>query len=241
LNQTAARLAQTERVAAWRQVARRFAHELKNPIQPILISLYRIEKQLINTDAYDNIYEPLKAASDELKHLTSLAERFSSLAKLPEPSMERVNLSEIVLSVAALYEEQMKAYRFEYLSAEKDIFGIVDPAYLREALHNVIQNAVDASREGDRIILKLAVENGRIEISLQDFGEGMDTETVASARLPYFTTKEQGSGLGLAIVEKSVSEMGGGLHVESIKGQGTTVCISLPQREQADGIENPDY
>ena len=84
LGDTTARLAQTERVAAWRQVARRFAHELKNPIQPILISLYQIEKKLADNPAYDQIEKPLKAATEELNHLTLLAERFSTLAKMPE-------------------------------------------------------------------------------------------------------------------------------------------------------------
>ncbi len=240
LDQTTARLAQTERVAAWRQVARRFAHELKNPIQPILISLYRIEKLLIDTDAYDKIYEPLKAASDELKHLTTLAERFSTLAKLPEPSLKSTDINDLVQSVVSLYEEQLGAYGFVYDPPSIRISAVVDPDYLREALHNIIQNAVDASSRGSRIILSLARTQNTIDISLQDFGEGMDSETAASARLPYFTTKEKGNGLGLAIVEKSISEMGGRLQVDSQKGHGTTVTLSLSSREQTDAVENTD-
>jgi signal transduction histidine kinase len=238
LDQTTSRLTQTERVAAWRQVARRFAHELKNPIQPILISLYRIEKQLLDTDVYDKIYEPLKAASDELKHLTNLAERFSSLAKLPEPSLEKTDLKELIRSVVSLYEGQLSTYGFRCDLPNEEVTTVVDPDYIREALHNIIQNAIDASSQGSRIILTMARNEDRIEISLQDFGQGMDPETVASARLPYFTTKDKGTGLGLAVVEKSISEMGGQLHVKSKQGHGTTVTMSLPYRECLDAGEN---
>jgi HAMP domain-containing protein len=101
LDHTTRQLAQAERVAAWRQVARRFAHELKNPLQPILVSLYRIEKQLKDTEVWDTIKEPLAATAEEVRHLTTLAERFSTLAKLPAPRMELRSLTELTASVAS--------------------------------------------------------------------------------------------------------------------------------------------
>ncbi|MFZ5979575.1 MAG: ATP-binding protein [Candidatus Zixiibacteriota bacterium] len=231
LEEITARLAQTERVAAWRQVARRFAHELKNPLQPMLISLYRIEKQLIDTPAYDSIYEPLKAASEELKHLTGLAERFSHLAKLPPPQREEINLNALINSIADLYRDRLAGYRFEKNLPAEEIVTLTDAAYLREALHNLLQNAIDASSGGDRIILKLEREFRKTNISVTDFGEGMNDTIVRSARLPYFTTKDHGTGLGLAIVEKSVNELNGQLLIESQSGYGTTVTIVLPDRE----------
>jgi len=231
LEQITGRLTQTERVAAWRQVARRFAHELKNPLQPILISLYRIEKQLIDTPAYDKVYEPLKAASEELKHLTTLAERFSHLAKLPPPKLEDINLNELISSVADLYKERLANFQFEMKLPNEEIRTMTDAAYLREALHNLLQNAIDASSEGEKIILKLQREFKYINISVTDFGEGMTDRTINAARLPYFTTKDQGTGLGLAIVEKSVNELKGRLLIESQSGFGTTVIIALPDRE----------
>ncbi|MBN1211213.1 MAG: HAMP domain-containing protein [candidate division Zixibacteria bacterium] len=228
LEQITARLAQTQRVAAWRQVARRFAHELKNPLQPLLISLYQIEKQLLDTEAYDKIYEPLKAASEELKHLTNLAERFSHLAKLPPPQMERADLIKIIRSVARLYEARLVKFDFVIDLPEREVIARVDTAYLREALHNLLQNAIDASTEGERIVVKLDALDERINISITDYGEGMSPQTVTSARLPYYTTKDRGTGLGLAIVEKSVNELGGQLFIESQSGFGTTVTITLP-------------
>jgi nitrogen fixation/metabolism regulation signal transduction histidine kinase len=231
LDQTTAQLAQSERVAAWRQVARRFAHELKNPLQPILVSLYRIEKQVVDTDAYDRIYEPLKAAADEVKHLNNLAERFSQLAKLPPPAMAELDLKEMCLSISELYRDKLASYSFTTDLPETPLVVRTDPSYVREAVHNLLQNSIDASREGGRIHLAIEVADREVHLSVADTGAGMDAETLASARLPYFTTKEKGTGLGLAIVEKSINELGGRLVIESSKGHGTRVTIVLPIRE----------
>lgn len=228
LEQTTARLAQTERVAAWRQVARRFAHELKNPLQPMLVSLYRIERLLINTDAYDKIYEPLRATSEEVKHLKALAERFSHLAKLPPPALEPTDLKKLIRTVAALYAPEKADHSISLELPNGDVTIAVDEAYLREALHNLVQNGLDASDHQGEIVIALAREDHIVEISVTDNGAGMDPQILQSARLPYFTTKREGHGLGLAIVEKSVSELGGNLKIQSTPGEGTRVSIILP-------------
>lgn len=231
LDKTTARLAQSERVAAWRHVARRFAHELKNPLQPILISLYRIEKSLKGSGSYEQVIEPLQAASEEIKHLTALADRFSQLAKLPPPKLEKVALNELLTSIANLYKEQFAAYNFALRLPPQRMYAKVDTTYFREALHNVLQNAMDASKEGGRITVELKPHGDTIDVMVQDFGRGMTEDVAASARMPYFTTKEKGSGLGLAIVEKTVNEMGGQLFISSKEGRGTTVTISLHRKE----------
>lgn len=228
LEQTTNRLAQTERVAAWRQVARRFAHELKNPLQPMLVSLYRIERLLIDTDAYDKIYEPLRATSEEVKHLKALAERFSHLAKLPPPTLEQTDLKALIGTVAALYDQPDSGYSIRLDLPPNDVTVAVDVAYLREALHNLVQNGLDASDRQGEIVISLVKEDHIAEISVTDHGTGMDPQTLQSARLPYFTTKREGHGLGLAIVEKSVSELGGNLKIQSAPGEGTRVSIILP-------------
>lgn len=231
LKTTTTRLAQTERVAAWRHVARRFAHELKNPLQPILVSLFRIEKNLQDTPQYDRVKESLEAASEELKHLTELAERFSQLAKLPPPDIARVNLNELIESIAALYREQMVAYDFVVNLPKNAITADIDASYFREAVHNLLQNACDASAPGGRIELNLSRSERSAQIEIRDHGHGMNRDVVSSARIPYFTTKEKGTGLGLAIVEKTVEELHGSLSIESEEGKGTSVSINLPLGE----------
>ena len=229
LEQTTVRLAQSERVAAWRQVAQRFAHELKNPLQPLLISLFRIEKQLANSESYETVREPLKAASEEAQHLKNLADRFSHLAKLPPPTIEQLDLCDLVRSIVDLYRGQMDEHQFQLSLPEVPVQTKTDAAYLREALHNLLQNAIDATGDNRRIKLRLKCEDNRILVVINDNGAGMDSETIARARLPYFTTRQAGSGLGLAIVEKSIGELGGQITIDSRTGEGTTVTIILPR------------
>ncbi len=225
------RLAQSERVAAWQHVARRFAHELKNPLQPILISLYRVEKSLEASTDYGQVKEALQAASQEIKHLTALADRFSELAKLPPPNLKKTNLNELLSSMASLYREQLASYEFALKLPSERLYAEADETYFREALHNLLQNAIDASNKGDEIIVELKGNSDTVDIVVQDFGKGMSQDVVASARMPYFTMKGKGSGLGLAVVEKTVNEMNGQLLISSREGQGTTVTMSLPRKE----------
>lgn len=232
LESATTRLAQTERVTAWRQVARQFAHELKNPLQPILVSLYRIEQQLGDSHDLELIREPLRAASEEVKHLTELAERFSQLAKLPPPKLEPVALAQLLRSVIELYTQQLEPFDFETTLPATEITIPADRNYLREAMHNLLRNSIDACKPGDKIMVQLQTTGDHVEIIVGDTGSGMDEKTLLSARLPYFTTKKKGTGLGLAIVEKSISELGGQLKVVSQPGSGTTVTISLPMENR---------
>lgn len=229
LDSMTSQLAQAERVAAWRQVARRFAHELKNPLQPILVSLYRIEKLLAASDDWGKVKEPLQAASEEVKHLTSLADRFSHLAKLPAPETEQVNIVQLVDQVREIYTGKLGYLRFTTEISEDTAIILTDKTYLREILHNLIQNAIDACRDGDSIVVSADRINNTCRISVTDTGRGMDEATLASARLPYYTTKSHGTGLGLAIVERAVTEMGGRLAVASTPQVGTAITITLPQ------------
>jgi signal transduction histidine kinase len=133
--------------------------------------------------------------------------------------------------MATLYKEQLAAYDFALRLPSEKIYVKADEAYFREGLHNLLQNAMDASEEGGKIIVELKRHRDSVDIIVQDFGKGMADEVVASARMPYFTTKEKGSGLGLAIVEKTVNEMGGQLLINSREGHGTTITLSLPGKE----------
>jgi len=228
LETTTARLTQAERVAAWRNIARRFAHELKNPLQPILVSIYRIDTLLKDTDQYTQIKEPLQAASEELKQLTNLAERFSELAKLPPPTLKNTSLNELLNSFVELYKEELKAFDFSLELPEKACLANIDETYFREALHNLLKNAIEASPPGGRIVMALSSHEKSIRIKIEDSGSGMKPDIIKSARLPYFTTKEKGSGIGLAIVEKTIGEMGGQLLIDSEEGKGTVATIIIP-------------
>lgn len=230
LERTTARLAQSERVAAWRNVARRFAHELKNPLQPVLVSLYRIRKMLGDTSISEQVEEPLNAATEEIKHLTDLAERFSSLAKLPEPKPERANMNELLASIAELYRELLTGSAFSLELPTEIVHCRIDTSYFRDAIHNLLKNAVEATDAGGIIELSLEVSDA-VHIRIKDNGAGMTPEILDQARMPYFSTKDSGSGIGLAVVEKIVGELGGQLSITSSPESGTTIEISLMRED----------
>jgi len=235
LRVTTSRLAQTERVAAWRNVARRFAHELKNPLQPIVVSIYRLETALKNSPQYDSLREPLQAASEELKHLTELADRFSQLAKMPEPQLQPIELNETLKSIASLYEATLSDFSFELVLPDEPVMITADPTYFREAIHNLLKNAAEASEKGGRISLTVRPIHENVELELRDYGKGMSDQVVSSARIPYFSTKDGGSGIGLAVVDKIISDIGGGMVIDSKEGVGTSITISLPLRKTREG------
>jgi len=232
LEQTTAKLTQSERVAAWRHIARRFAHELKNPLQPILVSLYQIEKKLTGDPIREEINNQFQAVSEEIKHLTDLAERFSMLAKLPEPQLNTIDLRKVMNSLSELYRDQLKPYAFQLQLPDQKIPVRIDLTYFREAVHNLFKNAMEASSEGDVIIFSLIKENNMAIITLEDNGGGMSDDVLASARMPYYTTKQTGSGIGLAIVEKTINEINGQLEISSEKGKGTIIRIRIPIVEE---------
>lgn len=237
---TTNRLAQSERVAAWRSVAQRFAHELKNPLQPIMISLHRLQTMLSGSEQHAQAAEPLRAATEELKHLVELADRFSQLAKLPAPNLEMVDLTALLKTIATLYRDRMDRFAFEVDLPKQPVTVRLDPTYFREALHNLLQNAADASSENDRICLTLRTHEDEIDIVIEDFGAGMSDDTVTASRLPGFTTKLKGKGLGLAVVEKVVTEIGGRLSIDSQQGRGTRMTITLRQEMDADATADTD-
>ncbi len=229
LESTTIRLSQTERVAAWRNIARRFAHELKNPLQPIIISLYQIEKSLKDKGNYELYKDSLTAASEEIKHLKELADRFSQLAKLPPPKLEKTNLNELIKSLSDLYKEQLSEYQFLLNLPESNVDADIDITYFREVIHNLLKNAIEATSPGNKIEISLRQSTDEIRIDVSDQGCGMSSDTLKTARMPYFTTRKEGTGLGLAMVEKVVNELNGQVKISSQVDKGTTVTIILPQ------------
>ncbi len=228
LQSTTARLVQTERIAAWREVARRFAHELKNPLQPIAVSLYQIRQKLTGTPAYDSVAEPLEAVTEEVRHLTDLAQRFSNLAKMPEAKLERHDLTAVISSIIELYREKMAPYEFCTETPVHPVMVRLDITYFREAIHNLLQNSVDATPPGKRISLRLYTDYSSAFIEVADEGEGMTDHMIDSLPIAYFSTKPHGTGLGMTIVHQAVAEHRGSIMTASSKKAGTTITIRLP-------------
>lgn len=236
------RLLQAERVAAWREVARRLAHELKNPLFPLqttVENLRRAKEQ--NPNQFDEVFrESTGILLAEIDNLKTIVRRFSDFAKMPQPELGAVNVNEVVRSVVKLFEAQFGAAGRPAITPELHLEeGLpsiqADQTLLHRAIENLVLNAMDAMPAGGVLMLRTSHQNGHVDLEVSDTGTGLTPEERDRLFTPYYTTKRHGTGLGLAIVQSVVSDHGGRISVESESGVGTSVHVELPNRPP----ENP--
>jgi two-component system, NtrC family, nitrogen regulation sensor histidine kinase NtrY len=239
------RLLQTERVAAWRELARRLAHELRNPLFPLQITVENLQRarQLDHEQFMEVFTESTATLKTELANLNSIVARFSDFSKMPTPRFERLDVNEALREVLRLFDAQFNQVGKPAITRElflkeglPEIDG--DTELLHRAFQNVVLNAVDAMPEGGTLTLRTSDLEGKIRVEIADTGNGLTSEESARLFTPYFTTKPQGTGLGLAIVQSVVSDHHGTVSISSEEGRGTTIRIELPQR-QSERIETP--
>jgi len=235
------RLVQTERVAAWRELARRLAHELKNPLFPLQLTvenLVRAKSQ--NPEMFEEIFrESSETLLAEIANLKGIIGRFSEFSKMPQPQLQKVDINEVVESVARLFQAQFHAQGRESIHCEMELdrdAGVIaaDPELLHRAFSNLVLNAMDAMPHGGTLTLRTRREHGGAAIEVSDTGCGLKPEECERIFTPYYTSKQHGTGLGLAIVQSVVSDHGGRITVQSEPGKGTTFLIELPGN--VDGI-----
>ena len=220
----------SNRLSAWAEMARRVAHEVKNPLTPIQLSMEHLLK--VYSDHSTNFGQALKECSDViLKQVKTLRRLVSDFSQYGRPAV--LNKSET--DVAALIDEITSHYRFPKgievdLAIESELPGIqIDAEKIRSAVMNVIENGLQAMNGVGTITVRVRKGNGtNVEIQIQDTGHGIPSDILPRLFEPYFSTKNGGTGLGLAIARKNIEDHGGSVQVESIEGHGTTVTISLP-------------
>lgn len=228
------KLVQAERVAAWRELARRLAHELKNPLFPLQITVENLVRaRELSPGEFDEVFrESTATLLTELANLRSIIGRFSDFSKMPKPQLEPVALNEIVQQVAKTHEAQLVAREHPIaLNLQLDPAAPqveADPTLLHRALANLVLNAIDAMPDGGSLTLCTRRNASTASIEVEDTGSGMTPEECERLFTPYYTTKQHGTGLGLAIVQSVVSDHGGKISVESGSGRGTTFRIDLP-------------
>lgn len=227
------KLIQSERVAAWRELARRLAHELKNPLFPLQITVENMQKaRAEHPEQFDEVFrEGAATLAGELANLKTIIGRFSDFSKMPPPRKERVQLNEIVRQVLRLFDAQFHAatgsVRTE-LELDESLEPLAaDPEQLKRALQNLVLNALDAMPDGGTLKLRTTHSNGAVCVEVSDSGTGLTPEESDRLFTPYYTTKRHGTGLGLAIVQAVVSDHGGKISVESEPGKGSTFRILL--------------
>jgi two-component system nitrogen regulation sensor histidine kinase NtrY len=232
------RLVQTERVAAWRELARRLAHELRNPLFPMQITVENLQKsRRLDAKQFLEVFnESTATLKTELANLNTIVSRFSDFSKMPAPQFVRVNVNEALRNAVRLFEPQFNEVGKPTITPElflteplPDIDA--DPDLLHRAFQNLVLNALDAMPAGGTLTLRTSEKNGNVRIEVADTGKGLTPEECSRLFTPYYTTKSQGTGLGLAIVQSVVSDHHGTISVTSDEGRGTTFRIDLPQRQ----------
>jgi nitrogen fixation/metabolism regulation signal transduction histidine kinase len=217
-------LVRAERVAAWQGIARRLAHEIKNPLTPISLAMHRIEKRADEPATTDSIATVL----EEVDNLSRLADEFSLYARLPEPAFETVGLDELLRSVVELYVDGDRVtVELPDLKSGDNWNVRADAGQIRQVLANVVKNAVTAMGGKGVLTVNLSCDAGLVTASVADTGPGIP-EPVDQIFEPYFTTRSTGTGLGLAIARKIVEDHGGRLEAANRKDGGAELCLTLP-------------
>lgn len=236
LRQQRDHLVQAERVAAWRELARRLAHELKNPLFPLQVTVENLVRaRASHPNQFEEVFqESTTMLLAELGNLNKIIGRFSEFSKMPQPQRQAVDVNKIAKAVVRLHQAQLKTPGKPEIASSVELDLRLpkisaDPELLHRALSNLVLNAIDAMPAGGE--LRLATKNleNCVEIDVSDTGTGLTKEECERLFTPYYTTKQHGTGLGLAIVQSVVSDHGGDISVESGQGKGTVFRIRMPK------------
>ncbi|TCV80254.1 sensor histidine kinase [Sulfurirhabdus autotrophica] len=221
---------QAQRDAAWGEVARRLAHEIKNPLTPIQLSAERLERKLVDKLSEAD-GEMLKRAThtivNQVAALNSMVDAFKEYARSPSLNLQELDLNRLVREVLALYESMGNNVKLDLSENLPIIMG--DMTLLRQVIHNLLQNAQDAliDQQASQIVVHTEVSEKWVKLVVRDNGSGFPEHILSRVFEPYVTTKQKGTGLGLAIVKKIVEEHNGMIQIENIQPHGACVSISL--------------
>lgn len=215
-----------EKMAAWQEIARRLAHEIKNPLTPIQLTIQEMVDQYSGKDAeyQDLIRECHGIINEEIENLRRLVREFSDFGRLPELHLAESDLNAFIRDIRKLYPH----LNIQLQLTDQRTSLQMDEDRIRQVLINLIENASQADSGNRPIIIKTAVEKNFLTVSVTDQGKGIPEAEIEKVFQPYFTTKNSGIGLGLAITRKMIEEHNGDIFVESKVGQGSTFTFKLP-------------
>lgn len=229
LEESAVKLAKSEREQAWREMAKQVAHEIKNPLTPMRLTVQSFERKFDPTDK--NIKEKLKEYSQTLIQqidvMTSIASAFSDFAKMPTQKREKINVVSVVKLALDIFNEDF----LTYLPSEEEMFANLDKTQLIRIVTNLVKNAMQASKKEEKPLIEVKVisEKTTIKISVSDNGKGISEDVKDLIFEPKFTTKSSGMGLGLPMIKNIIEAYEGSISFTSKLGIGTVFTVILPK------------
>jgi two-component system nitrogen regulation sensor histidine kinase NtrY len=226
-------LARSERESAWREMAKQVAHEIKNPLTPMKLSIQHLQRLIDDKspDLEKRVKSLAQTLIEQIDTLSSIASEFSSFAKMPKAVSERIDLRHLIpLSIDLFKDTPDLDIRFVCPEDGEKFMVFADKEQLLRMLNNLLKNAVQAIPETRKgiICVELAIKEGMVMISVSDNGTGIPTELMDKIFVPNFTTKTGGMGLGLAMVKSIAETFGGKIRFETAKDKGSTFYIYLP-------------
>jgi two-component system, NtrC family, nitrogen regulation sensor histidine kinase NtrY len=225
-------LIRAQKVAAWREVARRLAHEIKNPLTPIQLCAERLRRYFSGAPpaARALVDECTETIVGEVESLKGLVDEFSQFARMPAPRTVPTDLPQLVADTTALYNGLFNDVRIEQRSGSGLPLVRLDPEQIRRVIINLVDNAIEAMERRGAIVLETQHDgtNAIARLIVADDGPGIPATEREKLFLPYYSTKRRGSGLGLAIVRRIIAEHGGSIDVGDNTPRGTRFTIELP-------------
>ncbi|MGH7741530.1 MAG: ATP-binding protein [Candidatus Eiseniibacteriota bacterium] len=224
------RLVTSERQAAWGQMARQVAHEVKNPLTPIAISVADLKRsyEQQRPDFPAVLDQATRTVAAEIESLKRMLQEFSDFGRMSPPQLSRIRVRDLLVELNSLYARDIAERRLVITPPGGELACTADAAQLRQALVNLIKNGLEAIRPGGRVELGARADLGTLEFTVSDDGPGLSDEQRARLFVPGFSTKAEGAGLGLTIVERIVSDHGGTVQAEAAGGGGTLFRVRIP-------------
>ncbi|HET9824901.1 MAG TPA: HAMP domain-containing sensor histidine kinase [Chitinophagaceae bacterium] len=231
LGESAEALARSEREGAWREMARQVAHEIKNPLTPMKLSIQYLQKAILNNspDVKELTAKVASTLVEQIDHLSKIAFDFSQFANIGNTQVELFDIHEVIGALKELYQRGQRV-EISWKAIPDKVILKGDKTQMNRLFTNLFQNAVEACDEKERCIINVSElqDNGSIVVSIKDNGEGIPPSMQSKIFAPNFTTKSSGTGLGLAMCKSIVEQAQGKIWFETSPGEGTTFHVELP-------------
>jgi Signal transduction histidine kinase involved in nitrogen fixation and metabolism regulation len=243
-------LLQAQRLAAWSDVARRVAHEIRNPLTPIQLATERMKRRF-RPDAEGSAQEVFDRCTEtiirQVEDIRRMVDEFSTFARMPKPVMKDDNLTEVVEQAIFLQQVANPDIEFDLNLPEQAIMVPLDGRLISQAVINVVKNSIEALRGHDddeskraevmKISVFTDVTDDKVSLVIRDSGSGFPEELISRLKEPYVTTRQKGTGLGLAIVDRIMKDHGGQLELFNAPNGGACVSMSFLREATKKGTE----